>query len=60
MARDAKKNLLGMHDASGLGGGGSSRGGAMGSALSQNKSQIGGSTISKKDALKSLSEAKDL
>lgn len=55
MARDAKKNLLQMHDNSGLG---SARGGGM-SALSASKSQVA-STISKKDAMKNLSEAKEL
>lgn len=55
MAKDAKKNLLQMHDNSGLG---SARGGGM-SALSASKSQVA-STISKKDAMKNLSEAKEL
>lgn len=45
-----------MHDNSGLG---SARGGGGMSAASQSKSVVG-SAISKKDAMKSLSDAKDL
>jgi hypothetical protein len=55
MARDAKKNMLQMHEGSAI-----NSGGGMSAISKDLKSGAGASTLSKKDALKELADAKDL